>query len=156
MVLAEFFIFDRQCCPWQPEVLQFCVVSDAVTALRDGSIPLTLAYFVARRRDVLFNWIFLLFIYSCRFSKFISSLSYAKHEARKTAIQERQLARTALLRKKVQVVQNERGIKFAVELPISRCYCRLHQRAVAKASRKTELIAVCHKASSIEDWEVKL
>lgn len=56
------------CYLWKPGLVGLHVVSDALTALAYYSIPLTLTYFVSKRRDVPFNWIFLLFgafIISC-------------------------------------------------------------------------------------------
>ena len=61
MVLAEFFIPHGHCYLWKPGLVGLHVVSDALTALAYYSIPLTLIYFVTKRRDVPFNWIFLLF-----------------------------------------------------------------------------------------------
>jgi PAS domain S-box-containing protein len=68
MVLAESFIPHGHCYLWKPELVGLHLVSDALTALAYYSIPLTLTYFVTKRRDVPFNWIFLLFgafIISC-------------------------------------------------------------------------------------------
>jgi PAS domain S-box-containing protein len=68
MVLAEFFIPHGHCYLWKPGLVGLHVVSDALTALAYYSIPVTLTYFVSKRRDVPFNWIFLLFsafIISC-------------------------------------------------------------------------------------------
>jgi len=68
MVIAEFFIPHGHCYLWKPELVGLHIVSDALTALAYYSIPLLLTYFVAKRRDVPFNWIFLLFgafIISC-------------------------------------------------------------------------------------------
>jgi len=68
MVIAEFFIPHGHCYLWKPELVGLHIVSDALTALAYYSIPLLLTYFVVKRRDVPFNWIFLLFgtfIVSC-------------------------------------------------------------------------------------------
>jgi PAS domain S-box-containing protein len=68
MLLAEFFIPHGHCYLWKPELVGLHIASDALTALAYYSIPITLTYFVAKRRDVPFNWIFLLFsafIISC-------------------------------------------------------------------------------------------
>ncbi len=68
MILAEFFIPHGHCYLWKPELVGLHIVSDALTALAYYSIPLTLSYFVAKRQDVPFNWIFLMFgafIVSC-------------------------------------------------------------------------------------------
>jgi PAS domain S-box-containing protein len=68
MVLAEFFIPHGHCYLWKPEIVGLHLVSDALIALAYYSIPLSLIYFATRRRDVPFNWIFLLFgtfIISC-------------------------------------------------------------------------------------------
>jgi PAS domain S-box-containing protein len=68
MILAEFFIPHGHCYLWKPELLGLHIVSDALIALAYYSIPVTLTYFVAKRKDVPFSWIFLLFgafIVSC-------------------------------------------------------------------------------------------
>ncbi|HEY9610954.1 PAS domain-containing sensor histidine kinase [Allocoleopsis sp.] len=68
MILAEFFIPHGHCYLWKPGLVGLHIVADALTALAYYSIPVTLTYFVAKRRDVPFNWIFLLFsafIISC-------------------------------------------------------------------------------------------
>jgi PAS domain S-box-containing protein len=68
MVLADFFIPHGHCYLWKPGLVGLHIVSDALTALAYYSIPVTLTYFVTKRRDVPFNWIFLLFaafIISC-------------------------------------------------------------------------------------------
>lgn len=56
------------CLLWEPELLVIHVVSDAVIALSYFSIPFALAYFVFKRRDVEFGWVFwafALFIMAC-------------------------------------------------------------------------------------------
>jgi len=68
MVIAEFFIPHGHWYLWKPELVGLHIVSDALTAVAYYSIPLVLVYFVVKRRDVPFNWIFLLFgtfIVSC-------------------------------------------------------------------------------------------
>ena len=68
MIIAEFFIPHGHCYLWKPELVGLHIVSDTLTAVAYYSIPLMLTYFVAKRRDVPFNWIFLLFgafIVSC-------------------------------------------------------------------------------------------
>jgi PAS domain S-box-containing protein len=68
MVVAEFFIPHGHCYLWKPELVGLHIISDALTALAYYSIPLMLTYFVVKRRDIPFNWIFLLFgafIVSC-------------------------------------------------------------------------------------------
>lgn len=56
------------CLAWKPEIVWLHVVSDALITLAYYSIPLTLGYFVRRRRDLPFSWIFLffaVFIFAC-------------------------------------------------------------------------------------------
>jgi signal transduction histidine kinase/ActR/RegA family two-component response regulator len=56
------------CLLWEPELLVIHVFSDAVIALSYFSIPFALAYFVFKRRDVEFGWVFwafALFIMAC-------------------------------------------------------------------------------------------
>ena len=50
-----------QCLLWQPDLLILYTVSDAAIALAYFSIPLALAWFVIKRRDIAFRWVFVLF-----------------------------------------------------------------------------------------------
>jgi PAS domain S-box-containing protein len=50
-----------QCLLWQSDLLILYTISDAAIALAYFSIPLALAYFVIKRRDVAFRWVFVLF-----------------------------------------------------------------------------------------------
>lgn len=49
------------CINWTPKLLRLYVISDALIALSYYSIPFTLAYFVWRRKDLQFRWMFLMF-----------------------------------------------------------------------------------------------
>jgi diguanylate cyclase (GGDEF)-like protein/PAS domain S-box-containing protein len=49
------------CIKWTPDLLWLYVVSDALIALSYFSIPFALAYFVWKRKDLDFPWIFVLF-----------------------------------------------------------------------------------------------
>jgi signal transduction histidine kinase len=49
------------CLAWDPALLDLHVISDAVIALSYYSIPCALAYFVLRRQDLAFSWVFILF-----------------------------------------------------------------------------------------------
>ena len=56
------------CYLWKPELVWLHVVSDALIALSYVSIPFTLVYFVRKRRDIPFHWMFLcfgMFIIAC-------------------------------------------------------------------------------------------
>ncbi|MBD0343980.1 MAG: PAS domain S-box protein, partial [Coleofasciculus sp. Co-bin14] len=57
----EPFIPHGHCYLWKPWLVGLHVVSDSLIALAYYSIPLTLIYFVRKRRDLPFDWIFLLF-----------------------------------------------------------------------------------------------
>ncbi|MFJ7439414.1 ATP-binding protein [Methylorubrum thiocyanatum] len=46
------------CLLWRPELIWTHVVSDSLIAFAYFSIPIGLAYFVSRRRDVVFGWMF--------------------------------------------------------------------------------------------------
>ncbi|MGL5082789.1 MAG: PAS domain-containing protein [Microcoleaceae cyanobacterium] len=62
------FIPHGHCYLWRPGLVWLHLLSDSVIALAYYSIPLTLLYFVQKRKDLPFNWIFLLFgafIVSC-------------------------------------------------------------------------------------------
>lgn len=49
------------CIKWTPDLLWLYVASDALIAISYFSIPFALAYFVWKRKDLKFRWIFLLF-----------------------------------------------------------------------------------------------
>ena len=55
------FIPHGHCYLWKPGLVGLHVVSDALIAIAYYSIPLTLVYFVRKRQDLPFDWIFLLF-----------------------------------------------------------------------------------------------
>jgi signal transduction histidine kinase/CheY-like chemotaxis protein len=67
-MLTQIFIPHGHCYLWKPDLVGLHIASDALIAIAYYSIPLTLVYFVQKRRDIPFNWIFLLFgafIVSC-------------------------------------------------------------------------------------------
>jgi signal transduction histidine kinase/PAS domain-containing protein len=67
MVLSP-FIPHGHCYLWKPELVSLHLTSDALIALAYYSIPFTLIYFVHKRQDIPYPWIFLLFsafIISC-------------------------------------------------------------------------------------------
>ena len=56
------------CYLWSPGVLWLHVVSDSLIALAYATIPVTLVYFIRKRKDLPFNWIFVcfgMFILAC-------------------------------------------------------------------------------------------
>ncbi|ACC83774.1 EAL domain-containing protein [Nostoc punctiforme] len=55
------FIPHGHCYLWKPELVGLHIVSDSLIALAYYSIPIALVYFVRKRQDFPFNWIFLLF-----------------------------------------------------------------------------------------------
>ncbi|MBN3876915.1 MULTISPECIES: PAS domain-containing protein [unclassified Nostoc] len=55
------FIPHGHCYLWKPELVGLHIVSDSLIALAYYSIPITLLYFVRKRQDLPFNWVFLLF-----------------------------------------------------------------------------------------------
>ncbi|MFB2833580.1 ATP-binding protein [Floridanema evergladense] len=62
------FIPHGHCYLWKPSLVWLHLISDAIIAFAYYSIPLTLFYFVRKRQDLPFHWIFLLFaafIISC-------------------------------------------------------------------------------------------
>ena len=66
--LPSSFMPHGYCYRWDPRILLLHVSSDAVIALAYYVIPVILLYFVRKRHDLPFNWIFLLFgafILSC-------------------------------------------------------------------------------------------
>src|SRR5947209_5476875 len=55
------FMGHGYCYLWKPEIVWLHVVSDVLITLAYYSIPVTLVYFVRKRRDLPFNWMFLMF-----------------------------------------------------------------------------------------------
>lgn len=58
---ADSFIPHGHCYLWKPSLVWLHVTSDTFTALAYYSIPITLFYFVNKRQDLPFHWVFLLF-----------------------------------------------------------------------------------------------
>ena len=68
LFLTNSFIPHGHCYLWKPGLVSLHVISDGLIAFAYYSIPLTLFYFVRKRQDLPFSWIFLLFatfIVSC-------------------------------------------------------------------------------------------
>jgi signal transduction histidine kinase len=61
LLLFGQFIPHGHCYLWKPGMVWLHVIADGLTALAYYSIPITLLYFVRKRRDLPFDWIFLLF-----------------------------------------------------------------------------------------------
>jgi signal transduction histidine kinase len=62
------FMPHGMCYLWRPSVLFLHLISDALITLAYFSIPFTLVYFVRRRRDLQFQWMFVcfaIFIVAC-------------------------------------------------------------------------------------------
>lgn len=65
---ADGFMPHGMCYLWQPGILSLHVISDALITLAYFSIPFTLLYFVRRRKDLEFDWMFVcfaIFIVAC-------------------------------------------------------------------------------------------
>jgi signal transduction histidine kinase len=61
LISTDGFMPHGMCYSWNPAVIWLHVVSDALITISYYSIPLTLVYFVRRRKDLAFHWMFLLF-----------------------------------------------------------------------------------------------
>ncbi len=61
LFLTKQFIPHGHCYLWKPGLVWLHIVSDSLIGLAYYSIPITLVYFVRKRQDLPFNWIFLLF-----------------------------------------------------------------------------------------------
>ena len=62
------FMQHGMCYEWNPSVIWLNVLSDGFIALAYYSIPITLIYFVRKRKDLAFDWIFVcfaIFIVAC-------------------------------------------------------------------------------------------
>ena len=65
---GDAFMPHGMCYLWQPGILALHVISDSLIALAYASIPFTLLYFVRKRRDLEFHWMyvcFAVFIVAC-------------------------------------------------------------------------------------------
>ncbi|HEV2200838.1 MAG TPA: PAS domain S-box protein [Bryobacteraceae bacterium] len=60
-LFASDFMGHGFCYLWRPEIVWLHVGSDGLITLAYYSIPITLVYFVRKRRDLPFSWMFLLF-----------------------------------------------------------------------------------------------
>jgi diguanylate cyclase (GGDEF)-like protein/PAS domain S-box-containing protein len=72
------FMPHGHCYLWTPKLLWLYVVSDSVIALSYFSIPIAINYFVRKRIDLEFNWVFVmfsLFIFFCGMTHLISILT---------------------------------------------------------------------------------
>ena len=58
---SQGFMPHGHCFLWIPSILWTSVVADALIALAYLTIPVTLIYFIRRRRDMPFNWMFVAF-----------------------------------------------------------------------------------------------
>jgi signal transduction histidine kinase len=61
------------CLLWRPELIWTHAISDALIGLAYFSIPIALAYFVSKRQDVVFGWVFwcfAIFIMACGVTHF--------------------------------------------------------------------------------------
>ena len=60
-LFASDFMGHGYCYLWRPEIVWLHVVSDALITLAYYSIPISLVYFVRKRRDLPFHWMFIMF-----------------------------------------------------------------------------------------------
>src|SRR5919202_6361132 len=58
---SEAFIPHGHCYLWKTALVWLHIIADASIAIAYYSIPITLIYFVRKRKDLPFNWIFFLF-----------------------------------------------------------------------------------------------
>jgi PAS domain S-box-containing protein len=61
LMLSDGFLPHGYCYLWTPGLVELHVVSDALIAISYLTIPVTLVYFIRKRRDVPFSWMFLCF-----------------------------------------------------------------------------------------------
>jgi hypothetical protein len=61
LLASNDFLPHGVCYTWRPALLALHVGADSLIALAYLSIPATIAFFVRRRRDLPFNWIFVMF-----------------------------------------------------------------------------------------------
>lgn len=58
---SDMYMPHGHCYLWQPRLLWLHVLSDSFTTLAYFSIPITLIYFVKKRKDLEYHWIFIFF-----------------------------------------------------------------------------------------------
>src|SRR5437868_416259 len=58
---SDGFMPHGHCYLWRPDLVWLHTLSDGLTALAYTIIPITLLYFVRKRRDVPFHWMFICF-----------------------------------------------------------------------------------------------
>jgi PAS domain S-box-containing protein len=61
LIMSDLYIPHGHCYLWNPQLVGLHLVSDLTISIAFFSIPLTLFYFVDKRDDLPFNWIFSLF-----------------------------------------------------------------------------------------------
>ncbi|MGN6370185.1 MAG: ATP-binding response regulator [Phycisphaerae bacterium] len=59
--LLETYTPRRVCMNYEPDVIWLSLISDALIALSYFSIPVALVYFVQKRKDLAYNWVFVAF-----------------------------------------------------------------------------------------------
>jgi PAS domain S-box-containing protein len=72
------FMPHGHCYLWTPKLLWLYVISDSTIALSYFSIPIAITYFIRKRVDLEFNWVFMmfsLFIFACGMTHLISILT---------------------------------------------------------------------------------
>jgi diguanylate cyclase (GGDEF)-like protein/PAS domain S-box-containing protein len=72
------FMPHGHCYLWTPKLLWLYVISDSTIALSYFSIPIAITYFIRKRVDLEFNWVFImfsLFIFACGMTHLISILT---------------------------------------------------------------------------------
>jgi diguanylate cyclase (GGDEF)-like protein/PAS domain S-box-containing protein len=78
LLIPDNFMPHGHCYLWTPKLLWLYVASDSLIALSYFSIPIALIYFVRKRIDLEFNWMFKmfsLFIFACGMTHLISILT---------------------------------------------------------------------------------
>lgn len=75
ILASDRFAPHGYCLLWQPELIWTHVISDALIGIAYFSIPIAMAYFLTRRRDVQFGWVvwmFAAFIMACGVTHFFA------------------------------------------------------------------------------------
>ena len=60
-LFSQEFLPHGHCFFWKTELVSLYIIGDGLTALAYFSIPIAIAYFVCKRKDIAFKWIFILF-----------------------------------------------------------------------------------------------
>ncbi len=60
-LFSQEFMPHGHCLFWKTEMIRLYVIADSLTVIAYYSIPIAIIYFVSKRKDIVFKWVFVLF-----------------------------------------------------------------------------------------------